>query len=198
MEKNEIRIWNSNQIFIGALFGSFLCGFYLLGQNYKALGHPQLAKKALVAVIASSAILFSTVMLLPDEVGARFGFFLMMIEGLLLGSYLTYEHFKSFYNQNYLTNLLIAIPCIIIAGLSIGYFLPENWIAFTTKPWLIGLSQALIAQGFFQSYQQNHVKELADSKKGSFLKLGGITLFMILAQVFFIFSIAFLLMLATE
>lgn len=192
-EEDQTRVWSSNQIFWGTFFGSYLCGFYLLSQNYKTLGYPQIAKKAIFGAISSGLIIISAYLFMSEALFEKIGFFLILGQGILAGGYLSYEHNKSFLNRNCYIQAMIFVPLLSFAVLTIPFYVSERLIAEIPMIMMFILPPALIS-GFAASHQEVHIKALMEegTKKNSIGKLMGIALLAVLIQLGIVFAIVLL------
>ena len=184
------RVWSSNQIFWGAVFGNYLAGFYFLSENYKALGYPLLAKKTILAVIFSGLIVFPIYILLPDELKSRLSFFLFFAEGLFLSGYLINEQSKALFTKSYNLQLFLSCLLIVATAIILPFYLPNEWLIFASSWWMIVLNRAMITLNFARNFQEIHIKQLTEngSKKNSFFRFIGVTRVAMALQMFvFIF-----------
>lgn len=187
------RVWSSKQIFWGSVLGGFLGGIYFFSENYKALGYPQLAKKALIAALVGSMSFFMVLFLLPDEPTNYYTPFFLLAQCVLVGGYIINEHSKAFNGMSYNKQVFIGLPILAMLIMAIPYYFSESW-SFKIPNILCALVQALTVQTLAQMYQDAHIKGLIEkgSKKGTVAKLLGIGVLALLFQLCIVFGIALL------
>lgn len=169
-------IWTQKQIFWSCVIGGYLCGCYQIGQNYKALGRPDLAKKSIWAgAISTLLVTICAILFFPEKGFKPYLFFTSLTQGMLIGSYLIYEHYKAFYNKKMLLQCLCVLPFAPLLILAPQY-LPEKFLAFTSTAVSSVVVIATINASFAKTHQEHHLKELMERgiKKNSIGKLFGV------------------------
>jgi hypothetical protein len=187
------KVLTHKQILWATLLGGYLCGFYLIGQNYKAMGYSQLAKKALFgAIIVSLAIFIIPSFFLSEELLKRFSVFLNITQGLLTMTYLQYAHEKVLHNRN-LTKEIFFVPLLAIAFLTAPFYLSEEIQHYISNAssFLFAFIPAAIADQFARSWQEPHIQELQQqgSVKYSNLRVFGIAFSFLLLQILFVIAL---------
>jgi hypothetical protein len=178
------KVWNANQIFWAAGFGSVLAGLYLVSENYKALGYPQLAKKTLLTGFISTIILMTLLFFTSEESISHFAPFLVATQCVVAGGYVIWEHYKLFYNKNFSKQLFVYLPLLALMILTLPFYLPKTWTA-NIPHFFLAMIPALCIQSLAQFLQSGNVKSLIEkgSKKGSTGRLLGIISLTLLIQL---------------
>lgn len=176
------RVWRNKHLYFGTLLGGYICGFYLLGENYKALGYPQLARKAIIAGLVSTFVTLGVIYFLPLDSNPYDSFLVMTTQGLLVIAYLLFEHSKVLEDQvfTWKTSLTFAI-CVAVV-LTSPLYLPKQFMA--SIPSIMGpIVQIALIDSFARLVQEQHIKKLMEngSKKNSIRRLLKITFFSLLA-----------------
>lgn len=191
----EQRISSTKQIFWGTFLGGSLCGFYLIAQNYKALGYPKIAKKALATALVS-IILFAAfiafMVVSTDELNKPVIFFTYWGLNILGFIYLHYEHYKTLYDKNQLKQCLLALPFAVLLLASPLYLTPKSNAYF---PSIIFPLTAILFQTFAIYYQKDRLKGLMENgiKKYSTRKLLGISAIALVLHLAIAFVIGFII-----
>ena len=154
--------------------------------NYKALGYLQLAKKTFIAGIVGSFIFMVAFIFTPVDTMKRFTpflTFLILTQCIVVGGYIRGEHYKSFYNTNYLKKALIFLPILALMILTIPFYLSETLLAFIPR-FYYKLIPAFCIQSLVQLQQDEQVKILIEKgiRKGSIGRLFGIIFLALLVQ----------------
>lgn len=187
--KKETLVSSSWQIYWATSFGGYLCGFYLLSQNYKALGYPQLSKKTLMTGVISTLIALLIFFFISDDDFKRSLLLVNVLQGLFCGSYFFYEYYKNFYDLNRLKEFLIACLVISLGAVAAFIYLPKMDIPSIIIP----ITQGGILQSLAKQCQEDSIKELRQrgNKKYAFFRLCGVILLSIFCQVTFIYGLFF-------
>jgi uncharacterized membrane protein YdcZ (DUF606 family) len=190
--EQQLRVWSSMQIFWATIFAGIFGGFYLLSENYKALGYPQLAKKTFFAGLICSCILFTTFFFIPEASLLHFAPFLIMAQCIIAMAYIRGEHVKSFYNH-FSKYHLIYLPVIILIILALPFYLSET-LTEKIPSFIIPMIPALCTQSLAQINQDKYVKILMEkgNKKGSLGRFFGIISLSLLFQLSIVFIFVFL------
>jgi hypothetical protein len=185
------RIWTQKQIFWSSVIGGYLCGCYQIGQNYKALGRPDLAEKSYWAgAISTLLVTFCGILFFPDEGVKTHLFFASLAQGMLIYSYLIYEHYKAFYNKKMLLQCLCVLPFAALTIMAPQY-LPAKWLAFTCTAVSSVVIIATLNASFAKTNQEHHLNELIERgiKKNSIGKLFGVAFLSLAIHAALAFSI---------
>ncbi|MCE2983790.1 MAG: hypothetical protein LW832_09525 [Parachlamydia sp.] len=172
---------------LGSVFGGALAGFYLLSKNYSAMGHELLAKKTLRAGFTSFLFFLLCLAYTPDMATDHSIPFLLLAQPLLGGSYILFEHYKVFYQKNFIKKILAYLLPTLSFLFIAPFYIPAEWIAQLPTTSQI-LMPAGIILSFYYSLQWEHLKNKIKGNKGSNWKLFGIALMGIILQL----SIAFI------
>lgn len=181
------RVWRHHHLYFGTFLGGYVCGFYLLSENYKALGYPQLAKKAVLTGLVSTFIALALTFFLPLD-SKPFAFLLILTtQSLLALGYLYYEHYMTICNWNRSKEVFIAFAIGLAALLTTPMYLSKQFMA--SIPRMMGpLLQIVFIDAFARLLQEEQIKELMKngSKKNSFRRLLGITFLSLLVLLIFV------------
>jgi len=143
-----------------SLLGGYLGGFYLISLNYKAMGYPQLAKKALRTGLISTILLFIFMAFLSvfaDQWTKPFLTIGALAQGLVGMVYLMHEHYKTVDNHNRWKECLVAL-CLVVPVMLAPFYLPTKLIDYIPAYMSI-LLPALVVSQFVKSQQEIHLKE---------------------------------------
>ncbi|MBS0629390.1 MAG: hypothetical protein JSS30_04095 [Verrucomicrobia bacterium] len=190
--ENQATIATFKQTLWASLLGSYLGGFYLVGENYKAMGYPQLAKKArwtgLIGTILAS-IMISPFAIFKEDYVKGFALFVVVIQGLLSSIFLYYLHFKTIHNWKKLKECLISVP-LVLALIPLPFILPEKFMTHIPGFMAMMIPGLLVSQ-FVKSYQEQHLQETG-RKKISNGKLFGSMLLALVLNIAIAFAIGFI------
>lgn len=190
LDKNDKRIWSLNQLFFGSLLGGYLCGFYLLSENYKTLGYAQLAKNTLWAGIISSVFFFATFFILTDEALNRFLVVILISQGVLAAGLILYQHYKTVFQRDLTKEVAIGLPIIVLVLFGIALYIPEHIIVQLPSV-VLAMIPAFFVKGYAQSYQQEYLNQIVNEggRKNSVFKLLKCSILIMLIQVGCVLSI---------
>lgn len=198
--EKPLNIVTFKQSLWSSLLGGYLGGFYLVSLNYKAMGYPQLAKKAVRTGLISTIVLFifmTFLSIFADQWTKPFLTLGALAQGLVGMVYLMHEHYKTVDNHNRWKECFFAL-CLVVPVMLAPFYLPSNLIDHIPVYMSI-LIPAFVVSQFVKSQQEMHLEDTGLQKIAKRKLLGSmlialiLTIAMALAIGFTIALIAYLI-----